>query len=111
MKKLFILYIILSCSIFGKADDDFKITGLSSVAVNSKNIFLNFGGPSLKFEKNDYYMSFSFFPSLRYDEEAHQYSPVLGAGLLLGRESVFIVLPNYYYTANWYTAFGLGYRF
>ncbi len=110
MKKLFITCILCFC-VFAKAEDGIKITGLSSIAFNSKNVFLNFGGPSLKFEKNEYFLSLSFFPSLRYDEEAEQFSPILGAGLTLGKENVFVVIPSYYYTANWYTAFGLGYRF
>ncbi len=93
------------------AQDDFKLTGMPSLAFNSGNSFINFGGPSVKTERGDYFAGLSFFPSLRHNGSADEWTPILGAGVFAGCKKVFLVIPSYYYASNWYTALGLGYKF
>jgi hypothetical protein len=93
------------------ADEDIKIIGMPSLAFNSGNTFVNFGGPSLKMESGDYFGGLSFFPSLRHSSSANEWSPLLGAGVYAGRKNIFVILPSYYYTSTWYAAVGLGYKF
>lgn len=111
VKTILFLAALLSIHQPSFADEDLKITGIPSVAVNSENTFLNFGGPSVKVESRGYFGGLSFFPSLRYNSSASEWTPILGAGAYAGKENIFIIFPCYYYTSNWYGAVGLGYRF
>jgi hypothetical protein len=101
----------LAVSCISSANDDMKIIGMPSVAFNSGNLFLNFGGPSFKLESGDYFGGLSFYPSLRHNGSANEWSPILGAGVFIGRNNFFFVIPSYYYSSTWYTALGLGYKF
>lgn len=110
MVKYFLLLILVSSTAFAD-DNNFRLTGMPSAAGNSGNVFINFGGPSLKVESSDYFGGLSFFPSLRLNSVANEWSPLLGAGFFVGRKNAFLVLPIYYYTENWYGALGIGYKF
>ena len=103
-----VLTLILSLNSFGQ---EMKITGTPSIAFNKDNTFLNFGGPSVKFENGDYFAGASFFPSLRKDSVTDTISPILGAGIYAGKEHLFVIVPSYYYGNTWYSALGIGYKF
>ena len=105
------LVVCLTVSSISSADEDMKIIGMPSVAFNSGNTFLNFGGPSFKLESRDFSGGLSFFPSLRHNGSANEWSPILGAGVFVGHKNFFLVVPSYYYSSAWYTAFGFGYKF
>ncbi len=112
MPKLILsLCILLFVSSHAIADDEMKIFGMPSIAFNSGNSFANFGGPNIKFEIDGYFGGLSFFPSLRHSNSANEWSPILGAGIFFGRKNIFLVVPSYYYTSTWYSAFGIGYKF
>ena len=111
VKSSLILSVFLMLSGVSNAGEEFKILGVPSFAVNSGNSFLNFGGPSLKLEYGDYFGGLSFFPSLRHNSSANEWTPILGAGLFVGRGNIFLVVPSYYYSSAWYSAVGLGYKF
>ncbi len=110
-KFTLVLAVSLALPGFSFADDELKIVGMPSIAFNSGNAFVNFGGPSVKLESGSYFGGLSFFPSLRHNSSANEWSPILGAGIFIGRKNVFIIVPSYYYTSTWYTAVGLGYKF
>jgi hypothetical protein len=76
-------------------------------------LFLNFGGPSLKISKGIYSFGFSMFPSLRYDGIKNNITPILGSGLYLGRKKLQFITPCYYLASNnvWIGTIGLSYKF
>lgn len=116
MRKLWIvtLWLLVAASIAARADDvndGLKISGMPSLAGNAGNAFMNFGGPSLKFESGRYFWGAQFFPSLRHNAPANEISPILGAGFFAGYERFFLVVPSYYYGSTWYAAIGAGYKF
>lgn len=111
LKKTILLLAVLLLSPIYSAAEEVKVVGLPSVAFNSGNAFLNFGGPSVKIESDRYFGGLSFFPSLRHNSSTSEWSPILGAGLFMGRGNVFIVVPSYYYSLSWYSAVGIGYKF
>ena len=109
MKKIAsILLMMLSIQVHS---DELKITGMPSVAFNKDNSFINFGGPAVKLDYGQYFGGLTFFPSLRNDSASNTVTPLLGAGLYAGKGNLFIIVPNYYYNNNWYSALGLGYKF
>lgn len=110
-KCLFCLFLLFSVSSRTYADDELRIFGMPSVAFNFGNSFLNFGGPNVKFEYSGYFGGLSFFPSLRHNGSVNEWSPILGAGLFIGRDKMFLVVPSYYYGSAWYSALGIGYKF
>ena len=111
LKYLFSLVLLFSASSHSYADDELKIFGMPSVAFNSGNSFLNFGGPNIKFEYKGYFGGLSFFPSIRHNSSVNEWSPILGAGLFVGRDKMFLAIPSYYYGSVWYSALGIGYKF
>lgn len=110
MKAVLLSFLVVVVSSFAYAEEEFKVFGSPSVAFNTNNSFLNFGGPNLKFEQGRIFGGFSFFPSLRLDNTG-VWTPILGVGAFIGHDRVFVAIPNYYYSGAWYTAFGLGYKF
>jgi hypothetical protein len=111
IKSILALSMLLVLSNVSYADDEFKVVGMPSIAANAGNAFLNFGGPSFKVESGGYFGGLSFYPSLRYNTTANDLTPILGAGLFVGRNNLFLVIPTYFYTASWHPALGLGYKF
>lgn len=109
MKKIIpALAFILFCNANA---EEFKFTGMPSIAFNKDNTFLNFGGPTVKMEYGTYFSGAMFFPSLRKDSVTDTVSPILGAGIYAGKENLFLIVPNYYYGNAWYSAIGFGYKF
>lgn len=106
--RIALLTLILGLNAYGQ---EMKITGTPSIAVNQDNTFLNFGGPTVKFENGEYFAGASFFPSLRKDSVTDTTTPILGAGLYAGKDHLFVILPSYYYGNAWYSALGIGYKF
>lgn len=116
MRKLWVVALLslVTASIAARAedvDDGLKISGMPSLAGNTGNAFMNFGGPSLKFEYGRYFWGAQFFPSLRHNAAANEISPILGIGFFAGHERVFLIVPSYYYGSAWYAAIGAGYKF
>ncbi|NJM09492.1 MAG: hypothetical protein HC883_00905 [Bdellovibrionaceae bacterium] len=62
---------------------------MPSIAGNSGNTFINFGGPSIKMEFGGSFGGISFFPSLRHSSSGSEWTPILGAGLLWGTAASF----------------------
>lgn len=109
MKK--IITVVLLCIATSAFADEAKFTGLPSIAFNKDNSFINFGGPAVKVDYGPYFGGMTFFPSLRKDSSTDTVTPILGAGIYAGKGNLFLIIPNYYYNNNWYSAFGIGYKF
>lgn len=107
----YVTCIVFMFSLLCNAEGEMKFTGMPSVAMNSENTFVNFGGPNFKVEYNEYSLSLSFYPSVRFNKSMEEWSPILGAGASIGKNNLFLVLPNYYYDSKWHNAVGLGYKF
>lgn len=111
LKSMLALSVFLVLSSISNAEDMLKVSGMPSIAGNSDNTFINFGGPSIKAEFGSYFGGLSFFPSLRHNNSTNEWTPILGAGLFMGHNNIFLVVPSYYYNSTWYSAIGLGYKF
>lgn len=95
-----------------------QIEGQLAITTNAKDVFVNVGGPSLKFNLSKVAFAFNFLPSLRFHEIAGkiQVSPILGSGIqVYGLKDKRLVLsfPWYYLAAtnSWTFTCGLGYVF
>ena len=95
-----------------------------SYHTGSESVFLNFGGPQIRFDYKKLGISYGMFPSLRFfngdiDDNTNSYrtksiaTPILGTGLSLYYKKVAFVFPMYYLPANnvWLVSMGLGYKF
>lgn len=85
-------------------------------ATDGKGVFLNAGGPALKFHFKKFAISVNMMPSLRFQEDGSKpfVTPILGAGpqLYFLKDKRFILsFPWYYYTSSqvWTFTAGAGY--
>lgn len=93
----------------------FKMIGIAGLSYWRKNAFLNFGGPSVKFNYKKMGVQCSFFPSLRTNFETPVISvtPLLGAGVSVYYKKVALIAPCYYIANKniWVVSYGIGYTF
>ncbi|NUM31193.1 MAG: hypothetical protein HUU47_02580 [Bacteroidetes bacterium] len=81
---------------------------------NLNSLFLNFGGPGIKFDYGQYSIAYNMFPSIRYYDE--NTSPILGTGVQLTYKKYSFVAPMYYVVSPnskknvWIVSFGFGYK-
>ena len=88
--------------------------GVSYSKFQSKNqLFVNFGGPSIKTTIKNKSIAISMYPSLKYEFETTRLTPMLGVGLQISHKKIILLTPCYYIpTQNvWLGTIGLGYKF
>jgi hypothetical protein len=92
--------------------------GQLAVATNGKAIFVNFGGPSIKYNFSKVAFCLGMMPSLRLEQDAPRpyVTPILGAGLnvlFLNSKRLVLSIPCYYISSKneWTVAAGIGYVF
>lgn len=93
-----------------------SIEGQLSVSVNNTCVFVNLGGPALKFATKKVCLSFNLLPSLKFENVVGKplVTPILGFGpqfCFLQNKRFILSLPCYYHTTQnaWMTSFGVGY--
>ena len=97
---------------------EFNMEGQLVAVTDGKGIFLNAGGPGLKFHFRYFAVSLNMMPSLRFEKEDHKplVTPMLGCGpqlyFLKERRLVFS-FPCYYNQSSrvWTYTAGIGYVF
>ncbi len=124
MKRIIIAslcFIILSNHSFAQAGNgskktSFTVEGQVAVTTNGKAIYLNFGGPCMKYSFKKIAFSIGMMPSLRFEEDKPRpyITPMLGAGLQVYflKDRRFIAsFPCYYISTKtaWRVTAGLGY--
>jgi hypothetical protein len=94
----------------------FAIEGQIAATTNGKGLFLNIGGPALKFIFSKFGISINMVPSIRIQEEEPKsiVTPLLGVGIqlfFLKNKRFIICLPGYYYSSKntWTLTAGIGY--
>jgi hypothetical protein len=95
-----------------------NLEGQFIATANAEALFLNIGGPALKFSFPKFSISIDMYPSLKFEFPVSKFVvlPMLGVGpqvnFLKGRRFV-IAFPFYYYstTKNWRATAGIGYVF
>jgi hypothetical protein len=114
MKKLIIILAMLFLTISTIAQNKISssFSGQIFASTDLKAMYLNFGGPMIKYKAKKINIGFGMFPSLRFKNEAPKsvVTPSLGAGLQIEIKKFVIGLPAYYVTANnnWYLSAGVG---
>ena len=90
--------------------------GQIAATTNGEAVFLNMGGPALKFSFSKIAASLSMIPSLKFqaDKPKPVLTPLLGVGLqfyFLKDKRIVLSLPCYYYATRniWTLTAGVGY--
>ena len=119
MKKILVVsLLLLSISTFSQEEQrsSVNIEGQVVVTTNAKDVFVNFGGPALKFSYPKFAVALNFMPSLRLHNLAGSphLTPILGTGLQLYglKDKRFILSFPFYYLASsntWIGTAGIGY--
>lgn len=93
----------------------FKVIGTFGVSYWSKNMFVNLGGPSLKFNYKKMGIMLSFFPSLRtsFETPVITLTPILGTGACIYYKKIALTAPCYYIANRniWVVSYGIAYLF
>jgi len=119
MKKLLLL-LLLSAQLPVSAQSEnavsLNIEGQIAASTDGKGLFINAGGPALKFSFEKFAFSVNMMPSLRFQNEAHKplVTPILGCGpqfYFLKERRFILSFPCYYYTSSqvWTFTAGIGY--
>lgn len=117
-KSIVVSLLLLSISAFSQEGQksSLNVEGQIAVTTNAKDVFMNFGGPALKFGFSKVAFALNFMPSLRFHNVNNkvQLTPVLGTGLqVYGLKDKRFVLsfPFYYLTSSnaWVGTAGIGY--
>jgi hypothetical protein len=94
----------------------FRMEGQFVTSTDGQSVFINAGGPALKFHFEKFAFSINMMPSLRFREEAHKplVTPILGCGpqfYFLKEKRFILSFPCYYYASSqtWTFTAGLGY--
>ncbi len=122
MKKIIITLAVLmikSTASFAQTEIQpatLNIEGQIAVTTNSKAIFVNFGGPALKFNFKKIAFAINMLPSLKFEEVPSKpiVTPLLGVGpqIYFLKDKRFILsFPCYYYVLKntWEVSCGIGY--
>lgn len=115
---VFLLFTTIIGNINAQENTKFEwgFDGQISATTDSKGLFVNFGGPGLKFKTKFVNVSFNMMPSLRFQEDETKplVTPILGVGpqlYFLTKKKLILSFPSYYYTSaqKWVFTAGLGY--
>jgi hypothetical protein len=94
----------------------FTVEGQVAVTTSGEGVYLNFGGPCMKYSFKKIAFSIGMLPSLRFEQDKprHFVTPILGAGLQVYflKDRRFIAsFPCYYISTKttWKVTAGLGY--
>ena len=91
------------------------VSGTAMIATDGNAVYMNLGGPGLKWAQGNWQLSINMLPSLRFvsDKPRPFATPSLGAGFLVTYKRFVVGLPIYYISARqeWRLAPGVGVRF
>src|SRR5689334_5393795 len=94
----------------------FGIEGQIAATTNGDGLFLNIGGPALKFVFSKFAVSINMVPSVRIQKEEPKsiITPLLGVGIqfyFLKNKRFVVSMPCYYYSSKniWTLTAGIGY--
>jgi len=94
----------------------FSMEGQLVATTDGKGLFVNAGGPGLKFHFSKWAISINMMPSLRFQDDRPKplVTPILGCGpqlYFLKEKRLVLSFPCYYYTNShvWTFTAGLGY--
>lgn len=97
-----------------KVTTDWRIEGQIGVSTNGQAIFLNFGGPNIRFQYKKVAWGVGMYPSLRFWEDKPRtfITPSLGFGAYLQYKKIGLIAPMYYNGAKneWIPSVGLSYK-
>jgi hypothetical protein len=100
----------------GSKKPSFTVEGQVAVTTNGEAVYLNFGGPCMKYSFKKIAFSLGMMPSLRFEQDKPRpyITPSLGAGLqvfFLNNRRVILSFPCYYISTKnkWTVTAGLGY--
>jgi hypothetical protein len=114
MKKYVMLFsvIFIFNNIFAQNKISSSFSGQFFASTDLKALYVNFGGPMIKYKAKKINIGVGMFPSLRFksDKTKSIVTPTLGAGLQLEIRKIVIGMPAYYIAANnnWYISVGVG---
>ena len=119
MKKSIVvslLFLSISALCQEEQKSSLNIEGQIAVTTNAKDVFVNLGGPALKFSFPKIAFAWNFMPSVRFHDVkgSTQVTPILGTGLQvygLKNKRFILSLPFYYLASNytWIGTVGIGY--
>lgn len=131
MKILKIGFIIILTTLFNPvlfsqtaSKIQLKPIGSLSISVDTKeSLYMNFGGPSIRFEHKKFGFAYGMFPSVRFfhgdlSDNTNPYraksaaTPILGTGISVNYKKFIVVVPMYYLPANnvWLASVGFGFK-
>jgi hypothetical protein len=91
------------------------LSGTAMMATDGNAVYVNLGGPGLKWVQGHWQLSINMLPSLRFvsDKPRPFATPSLGAGFLIAYKRFVIGVPFYYIASRqeWRVAPGVGVRF
>lgn len=98
------------------AEVKFNLEGQLAATTDGRGIFINVGGPAVKFNFKKVAFSLQMMPSLRFHKEIGRplVTPMLGCGpqiYFLRQRRLILSFPAYYYSSShvWHFTAGLGY--
>jgi hypothetical protein len=115
---LLILSLIMNCLVFSQDEPkaSLNIEGQVAISTDGKGVFVNMGGPNIKFNFSKFIFAINMMPSLRFQQDKVKsfVTPILGFGpqLYLLKDKRFVLsFPSYYnaYTNKWIFTAGVGY--
>jgi len=122
MKKIAVITVLLifaSSRIFAQAEQHttyLNVEGQIALTTNAKALFVNLGGPNLRFNFPKFSIGFTMFPTIKFDNTASKLhaTPLLGVGpqFCFLKDKRFILEFPCYYTASkntWTVSAGFGY--
>lgn len=118
MNRLFLLLMVCFLSFNAKSQTtkgSLTVTGMAIVATDGESAYFTMGGPGIKLARDEWHLGMYLMPSLRYfkDLTSPDITPLLGAGLVMGRKRIVLSIPFYYLAAakQWEVAAGIGVKF
>jgi hypothetical protein len=118
---ILVLYIGICPVLFAQSEKQgvtMNLEGQLMASANAKNLFINIGGPALKFSFPKFTIGINVYPSFRFEFPVSelQVIPVLGVGPQLNflKDKRFVIaFPCYYSTSTkyWSATAGIGFVF
>jgi hypothetical protein len=114
MKKYLILFVLIFIynNILAQKKISSSFSGQIFASTDLKALYVNFGGPMIKYKAKKISIGLGMFPSLRFktDKPKSIVTPTLGTGIQLEIKKIVIGMPAYYVAANnsWYISVGFG---
>jgi hypothetical protein len=120
MKFIFLIitFLLVNRNTFSQeeAKTSLNIEGQVAISTDGKGVFVNMGGPNIKFSFSKFNVALNMFPSLRFQEDKVKsfVTPMLGFGpqiYFLKDKRVLLAFPTYYNTTTnkWTFTAGIGY--